>query len=543
MTLNRKAIRAALILKEREQNDPVKNFMPSRDQLRLYSSKALRRLARGANRCGKTALNQIDCVATFRGIHPYRANYKGGRGAILIPRREVALGLWHRRFLEQSELYSPSGDMSKQPLIPEHEIGEIYFDKSTKPWVLKRITHKYTEKEFIFYWSAAGRAKLAFEGMSFDHAWIDEKAGGPDVIDELEARLTDARSQPDRRPDGGGIFWGSSEDDWNERLDEWVLRVEDEKSDPRYWFGCKLSSHDNPAVTDEGRAISADGMSSDMADIKMRGTNSLGGVHRVFPKFTKERHCVLSRRLEDSDNLWVGYDPGVAHPGGITVGVCSREDPSVLRIVKYIHSVKQTLRWEAGQLATFLLGRRPAWFIYDPATNKLEKTSGTTVLMQMLDLFRDMSIKPMNIRRAYHRHIPGIATVISMLDPDQRNPDCPPRLVYEQPTAENNLTIWAQQMAGYKGRPAQRFTGQGGVIKVNDEAPDTTRYISHIFSGYNELWSCGPNLSGYSVPFVAFESVAEQISQEELEKREREKRSREIYERSRGRNRNTRPFS
>lgn len=480
----------------RRARDPLVHYTPTVTQNACFQSPALYRLILGGNQSGKTQHAVTETAAMARGLHPYRPSFGAMKILVVAPSRSQLAGIWGKRLLVECEM---PGEIGKYPLIPKWEVERVDWNQSPFGKYPGKITLK-NGTEIFFAIAGDQHSWERIQGFSFDAIVRDEAVGNSRLAAELMMRLAKAQSNPDR-PWSGCILWSATPTLVNDEFEEFRARCEGGIEGHELFF---IHANENPAVTMEVRNRLRASMSEEEAAIRIDGTGSALGGLRIYPQIRKDLHVLSADYVPTpTDNLWVSYDPGVAHPTGILISALAKDQPRLVRCVRFFNHKRMTLDYDVECLKHFLRGRPIECLMYDPAARKAEKATGKTVILQFEEKLRAAGIKiTRGTMRAYNRHEPGIALVRHYLAPSAKRGATgattyeAPMVVFN-PSQESGCRLGLQQMMSYQSHEAGKVTGEGGVVKKNDEFPDCLRYLlcarpAWVDRGSNPpLWETG----------------------------------------------------
>lgn len=488
--------RAKAELERRKRCDPLQWVSPTPSQeaflRRDTVSDAPFSLISALNRAGKSFASCLDLAWTLRGVHPYKKNYSNLTIMQFTPTRGQAVDVIGKKLFDDSEIKLPEGAPKEaygKPMIPPWEISEL-----NRPLIAgMRVPVSCTLKNgnrLLFSWSGAADQDKRIAGRRLDAVYIDEEAGTPELFAEVAARLLDARSDKDR-PGLGYFVWAYTNTRYNEAYENFMARSEQGAPGHKTFI---LLPGENPAVDTVQREMLAGLMTEDQANIRMRGGTDAGDLVSIYGKqWSDERHISSDPyHITPEDNLWVGYDPGVDHPTGMVVGAINKAEPLTVHIVKVWNYKGETIERDANNLRDWLSGRKIAGFVYDTNLKNRDRGGGPSVLTRFKELLATRGIIPMaGFYQSKKNHAPGIALVRHYLDPNPDDRTLPPLLMLDPPTPENGVGILRNQILKYRGKEATKFTGAGGVVKKDDEAIDSLRYMLMVRPSYNKSWACG----------------------------------------------------
>lgn len=487
--------KAKAILERRKRRDPLQWFVPSPTQeqfLRRDTVKEPFTLVGSLSRGGKTAITMADLALMLRGIHPYRQNYRNLTIAVFTPTRMQAANVLAHKLFDDSEMLLPEGspkEARNQPMIPEWEIERLSRPMQAGMRVPKEVVLKNGNRA-IFSWTGADDQDAKIAGLKLDAAYIDEEAGTPRLFAEISSRLGDALSDP-TRPGLGFFVWAYTNTRYNDAYENFKQRSEERVPGHKTFI---IMPGENPAITAEARKMLAGTMDADQAKIRMEGGGDAGALVQIYHKQWGDARHLLDHdyQISPTDNLWVGYDPGVDHPMGMMIVAINREMPLRMTGVMAWNSRGETIENDANHLRDWLRGRKLAGFVYDTNLKNKDRGGGPSVLQRLRELLLSRGIDPMGgWYQSKKNHSPGIAMCRHYLDPNPDDRTVPPLFVLSKPNDQNCLGIVRQQILKYRGMESTKFTGAGGVVKKDDEFCDIFRYLSLQRPSYNPQWACG----------------------------------------------------
>jgi len=473
--------------------DPLQHFTPTptQEQFLRRSVDDWAALIASVNRGGKSTIACVDLALLLRGIHPHRPNHRNITVIQFTPSRLQAANVIGLKLFKKSELFLPNAPagLSDMPMIPKWEIAKLNEPNVGGMKVPYECIMKNGNR-LLFSWSGVDGVAKRISGLKIDAAYIDENSGTQALFDEMYPRLLDAQSDP-TRPGLGFFVWPNTNVTYNEAYSAFVERVDRGVAGHRVFT---IGKHENPAISQEKREALKDVLSVDAARIRMDGDVTAGELVGIYTKQWDDLRHVMTREYEvhHTDNLWIGYDPGVDHPMGMMVCAIGRENPMRLHVVKCWNSRGETIEHDANNLREWLRGRRIAGFVYDTNLKNRDRGGGPSVLARLKDLLADRGIIPhAGYYQSKKNHAPGIALCRHYLDPNPDDRTIPPLLVLSKPTDANGTGILRQQILKYRGKEATRFTGAGGVVKKDDELIDAWRYVAMQRPCWTQEWVCG----------------------------------------------------
>lgn len=469
--------RAKLMLAARRASDPCYQFplrMTATQKL-FWDCRALTQLLEGLNQSGKTMTNLVKAAAIFRGVHPGYPVPEGRKLKVLFicPTRKQANAVFYKRLFQDCEIPDAPGyaSLAGKPLIPANEIvnGRPKTQEvgMTVPIYCKLINGN----EAYFIWSDSPKTWEAIQGITgLDLAVFDEDAGAVDLLNEVKARQLKSRSDA-ALGWGGMTLWSATPTTGSEALDnvrEMCLQC-DAQGDHRMYQRFVIAKGENPAVSEAALAEFSSSMTSDEADIRVHGVSSRLDTMKIYPRLDYDRHVAGSCHVvSPSDNIWVVFDPGWAHPFGMLVFVVTAGRPNAIRLVQFWAATKTERREIVRDLACWLDGRFVEAIVVDPAANSDKGGVGQTTKQQLAELLDEFKVvSRQGILNGQNRHDHGIPLVEQWIDEG--------RIIFDPATDDNGMARCWTEMVKYRKKkgPDGRVTG---VFKEHDEAPDCIRY-------------------------------------------------------------------
>ncbi len=497
-------------LDELNRTNAAYGYTPTLTQRVFRDSTARYKLLTGPNRGGKTGHIAWEVAACAQRIHPLRSVHSTtGVYLVLAPSLEQIADPWGKKLLKKSEL---EGDYKNFPFIPECEIRSIEYSKGSSS---KAVRHIYMKNghEILFMPSGDENVWKRLEGKQLLGVALDESSGNIQLMQEILMRLLDTNSDQKIVEEAGGawMYWGATDTKFNEAFVWMMERCNDEKQ--KDWAAFWIDPSENPAIQQEEREKLRDIIGEEQAAIRLDGTGTSLGLITIYgEQWSDEKHISESEiPILPEDNLWVSYDPGVAHPTGILCGSISPRNERQLRVHRFYNHKRKTVEFDLQCIADWLQGRWLEGFILDPAAKKTDK-GGDSVASQITRGLDKFGIKVRRgIQYGYNRHEPGIAQT-------RRHLVAGNVLVDKQ---GEGCELFCYQMRKYRGRPETNFTGPQGVVKKEDEGPDVLRYWISKHPAWVER---PPNIIDYRKPnptlkemVSAPELVPEDISPDQAE--------------------------
>ncbi len=460
------------------------NFKPSPVQASYLQSDSPFRVIIGGNRAGKTTTNAVDLAYIARGLHPYRKIPFARKLRILVltNTRAQAANVFGRKLFVASELPGRFHDI---PLIPPAEVKVDYLKVGVHVPYAAQTKHA----EMLFAWSAADNVWERLQGQKLDMCYFDEDAGTTKLVEEIFMRGMDARSAAEA-PWLGGINWSATPTTSTDGYLHFRRYCQENNPSKSYFY---IPPGDNPAISKEATAEARKFLGARQSQVRVDGTKDATDLILIYGEQWKDdRHVAATPHpITPATNLWLGYDPGMDHPTGMVLAAIDADQPLRLNIVRTWVHARQTLEFDARVLDEFLCGRRLAGLIYDYAA-KTQLKFGGSVIEELQKILARKNMAPLfGYYQAKKMREAGITMVRHYLDPDPYDPDAPTLLRLDPATEANGNGILRQQFLAYRGKESTRFTGEGGVVKKDDDAIDCIRYLCMHRIAYNPDGACG----------------------------------------------------
>lgn len=453
-----------------QQLDPVVNFRPWPTQLRCFTSRARYRWIGGANRKGKSALLAYEAAAVARRLHPTRSVSKPTTGLILAPSREQLQDPWEKKLLSNSELSGFEG----RPFIPPWEVKKVWHTHGAGAPTLKQLDLK-NGNIIRFGVSKDPESWKRRAGQALAWILLDESEGDLNLLNELYPRLLDANKDPQIVAEAGGgwLLWGATPTTANIALMRFIASCDDPKEPD--WEGFRLGEADGDDADRRERERLRGAFSEEDFELRMKGTANFVDRLLIYGKQWDESVHTLPHDYEpiDTDNIWIGYDPGGAgkesHDTGIMFAVITKDEPKTIKVWRYVRRNRTTLGYDVELMANILRGRSVEGFVPDPSINKTEKGSGKSLRQQLKEeLVRQKIRVNRGLIHVLNRHDPGIKRVQTYLEQG---------LIQINPSKESGGQLVRSQLVSYRSYEPGIYQGVKGVVKVDDEAPDCLRYL------------------------------------------------------------------
>lgn len=467
------AQRALLTLAIRRQQDAVRQFQPSPTQAACRASRARFRLLMGPNRSGKTGYAAWEIAAAARRLHPTRSTQVAGTFLVFAPSRDQLTDPWAKKLLRQSELKGPCFE---HPFIPDEEIESVHYTYGAGEPTVKVILLKNGNSIWFFVsgdphvWK-----RVQGRGMVLGIA-IDESAGTRQLLMECAARLLDANNNDLVRSQAGGawLLWSCTETTVNDALIETKAKCESPDFPDFELF--KISPDECPAISMVEREKLRDFMDADEYAMRMLGTGSALQSMMVYPQWDDKRHVATADYVpDDTDNLWIGYDPGTNFTG-IVLAAITKDTPMTLRVVRCWQPTRQTIEQDVAMIRDHLQGRTLEGWVYDQAARKVEKV-GESVIAKLHRIL--MGPDGIKIRRGLSmgrsRYEDGVPLVRHYLTPG-RVANTPP-LIQVNPSPASGCGLLRQQMLYAHFTDNAWELKEDNISKGNDHLSDALRYL------------------------------------------------------------------
>ncbi len=449
-----------------------------------------------SQRSGKTTVLRATAAAYFRGIHPYRIRTQPVRVLVVAPSMMQLATIYRKGFFQGSELHVTEEQAKiwpdlksvvKKPLIPEDELAKNSKGKPDIQWGTSKfgrvpgVARHIDGSEIYFHISGDPNSWKRIEGLDFHCVCRDEASGDDNIGNTLITRLMEHWDKPDF-PDAGFYLWGASElQVITERIE--FLKKCKEGAKHHAWFF--LENSDNPKVTQKNREDAAEMLGKEEADKRIWGTTTAISGQLVYGRhFSRERH-ILKELYEPSPqaNLWIGWDPGTAHPFGLVCAAIEPERPSQLRVVRCYSETRKTLDYQANCIAEWLDGRFLEGLVFDSAgATKGGYSRGESWFVQLEEALTQLGVK---IHRGMipgkNRYDVGIPLVWRYLDPDPTNNKADPLLLINPPSPlAPGCEMLVEQFLAYRFKKAIA-NGDGlkgeAIHRQFDDLLDPCRYI------------------------------------------------------------------
>jgi hypothetical protein len=492
---------AQRIIEQRKKQDPCLYVKPSPTQEKFYKSPALYRLLTGQNQGGKTFWVCLELAKMLRGLHEHRPWFGPVKSLVLCKSRKQAAEIFGPYLLKGS---GAAGQADQYPMIPAYEIAHVGWN-SVGVKVPIKVELK-NGSEILFAWSGMAAADELVQGLKVDVVVIDEDACDRQLMDELLPRLLIAQSNEAKKW-SGCIMWSATGIRSNDVFHEFR-----EKSLSPDWIDYAMFTlvGENPSVSASATARLAENLSPEQRRIRVEAIATGHNIVSIF-NWEDHRHVAPSDYEPGPyDNLWASVDPGWRNYFAIMVAAISREQPRLLRVVRFFAHRKLTIEQNLEILAEYLNGRFLVGLTCDHSGGVItEKGSGKSVMWQIEEAMSKMGIvSRMGVLARHNRRDHGIPMVQRALDEGR---------IICNPTSEG-CGLFRQMMIAYQKKPETAFSGLGNVKDKNTEGPDCMRYLvvrEPVWDDY------GPNIARGTVhqdPIERLEAIPEEVLTPEMRK-------------------------
>lgn len=449
-----------------------------------------------AQRSGKTTVLRASAAAYFRGIHPFRLRTKPVKILVVAPSMAQLATIYKRGFLnasmlhvteEQKKIWPDLENVVKRPLIPESEIAKNSKGKPDISWGVSKfgkvpglIPH-VDGSEMYFHISGDDNSWKRIEGMDFMAIFRDEADGNENIGNTFITRLMEHWDKPDY-PDAGFYLWGASELQVVTERIEFLKKCQEGQ---KHYAFFRLDNSDNPKVTQKNREDAAEMLGKEEADKRIWGTTTAISGQLVYGRhFSRQRH-VLQELYEPSPqaNLWIGWDPGTAHPFGLVCAAIEPERPSQLRVVRCYSETRKTLDYQANCIAEWLDGRFLEGLVFDSAgATKAGYSKGESWFLQLEEALTQLGVKlHRGMLPGKNRYDVGIPLMWRYLDPDPSNNKADPLILINPPGPKSpGCETLIEQLLAYRFKKSiQDGAGLKGdaIHRLFDDLADPLRYL------------------------------------------------------------------
>lgn len=479
---------ARALLARRRASDPLEHYQPIVTFQKCSQEKARFVCVRSANQVGKSAYLAWITASLARGRHPYLPYFGPSKGLLVVPSRAQAAVIYGTRLLKKSEL---AGAMHDYPFIPKHEVSRIDYAVSPVGRYPGLITMR-NGSTVMTVLSGDPNSWKRLEGMTFDWVVRDEVAGNENMGNEIIPRLvaSHSRALSGQQPWGGRMWWAATETKFNEEWNDFKSRCDTHVEDHAMYK--PKPEEANSYVSMEARQAMSTTMSETAYKIRGTGETDAGDLVQIYGQQWNDKRHMLAEDyvIRPSDNINIGWDPGVDHPTGIVIGVSSIDAPCQVKVVKCFLHARESLDFDIECLHSFLLGRKIATFVYDSAAATRHKHA-RALIHELMDKMENRGYRPLGgYVKSDKRHAVGINTVREYLDPKPFDKMAMPLLVLN-PSKESGCQMLRSQLIGYHGKESTNFTGAGGVVKKDDDLADASRYLLRSNPTWSASYQCG----------------------------------------------------
>lgn len=479
---------AARVLAAYNQTLAVHHYKPSPTQLRFHESLAHDRLLTAGGRGGKTTAALWDLSTCVLGCNPHRPWYGPVVAIVLCVSRQNATMVVQRKLLEACEL---PGEIGNSPFLPHDEIdwdqcGDLksHFGRTYYHIRLKNGSMIH------FGWSGDENSWKKLQGIKADYVYIDENAGNDKLVIELMKRLLDVQSDPGKQPWGGCLVWGATGTIVNPCFERFRERCIKGEADSAAFV---IPPGETGAISKSVHERFAKKLTKEQRKIHIDGTETASSLTYIFGKQWDDRRHVLDRdaEIEDTDNIIIGWDPGMDHPTGILVCLIKKSRPSQLICAKFFNHRMMPVEYDVECLHSYLKGRKIGLFVYDYRAKERHKHAPPLLHALTTRMEAKGYVPVQGYYPSDKRHEVGIQTVRAYLDPDTFNKSVEPNIKVS-PSDESGGLLMRSQIVSYRGKEETNFTGPGGVVKKDDEFPDCLRYVCRLVPAWSAALVCGP---------------------------------------------------
>lgn len=479
--------KARKILADYKAGLAVSHYKPSPTQLRFHQSLAHDRLLTAGGRGGKTTAALWDLATVALGMNPWKPWYGPVVIIVLCISRQNAAAVVQRKLLEACEL---PGKIGTEPFLPH---GEIDWDESASAKVPYRTYYNVKLKNgsmIHFGWSGDTHSWEKLQGIKADYVYIDENAGSEKLVIELMKRLLDVQSDATKQPWGGCLVWGATGTIVNPTFERFRERCLKGEADSAAFV---IPPGETGAVSKAVHERFAKKLSKEQRKIHIDGTETASSLTYIFGKQWDDRRHLLAQDavIEDTDNIVIGYDPGMDHPTGILVCLIKKAKPGQLVCAKFFNHRLMPVEYDVECLHSYLKGRKIGLFVYDYRAKERHKHAPPLIHALTTRMEAKGYVPIQGYYMSDKRHEVGIATVRAYLDPDVYNKSVEPMIVVS-PSEESGGQLMRSQLVSYRGKEETNFTGPGGVVKKDDEFPDCLRYVCRLVPSWSAALMCGP---------------------------------------------------
>lgn len=479
--------RAKQILDQYRAGLAVAHYHPSPTQQRFHESMAHDRLLTAGGRGGKTTAALWDLATVALGCNQFKPWYGPVVIIVLCISRQNAAAVVQRKLLEACEL---PGTIGQKPFLPHDEID---WDESASAKVPYRTYYHIKLKNgsmIHFGWSGDTHSWEKLQGIKADYVYIDENAGSEKLVIELMKRLLDVQSDASKQPWGGCLVWGATGTIVNPTFERFRERCLKGMNDSAAFV---IPPGETGAISKAVHERFGAKLTKEQRKIHIDGTETASSLTYIFGRQWDDRRHMLTRdaEIEDDDNVFIGWDPGVDHPTGILIALIKKNKPNQLVCAKFFNHRLMPVEYDVECIHSYLRGRKVGLFVYDYQA-KVRHKHAPPLLHVLSSRMESRGYIPINgYYQSDKRHDVGIATVRSYLDPNTYDKTVDPQIVIS-PSEEAGGILMRSQLVSYRGKEETNFTGPGGVVKKDDEFPDCLRYVCRVCPSWSASLICGP---------------------------------------------------
>jgi hypothetical protein len=482
---------AGRILEAMRAEYPLMSYQPSPTQLAFHTDCTPNKLITTGGRGGKTTSCMAEVAWLAMGTHPHKQNYGPISVLVLSVTRQNASQVAQKKLYHECELPGPIGH---KPFIPGNEVAEYGSVKSGfRTYYQVRLRNGSVINHA---WSDDPKSWLKAQGAQYDLIVIDEARCTARLLRELDKRLWDARSSAkrgDKPPWAGTLLWGATGTENSRPFEDFRRKCMD-PSIATYGFYL-IKPGETGAIDTSVLAEAASHMTLEEREIHIEGTRTAAGMTNIYgQQWDDARHMLPVDHIPSPmANLHLGWDPGARKSSNAMAIKCVEPTaPHHGIMVKFFLTTGKTLDHNIALLRHWLRGRRLATVCYDNSADTTHQHADSlmTVFQQKMNAF-DMA--PLaGYFQSKKGHYYGIMKMREAFDPDHYDKTVRP-LLQINPSEESGGQIFRFQALNYQGKEETRFTGPGAIIKKDDDALDSCRYLQvvAITSGYNADWACG----------------------------------------------------
>lgn len=463
------------ILEQRRSKDPVQQYRPVPTFAQAMACTMLDICIQSVNQVGKSAFLQWTVAALARGLHPAHPWYGPVRIAVIVPHRTHAVD-WTDRLLKECRFGGDLAHLTGFPYIPKTEIEHItYAHGSAAGKYAGKILLKNGSEIFLAL-SGDDKSWKTIEGWTFDHLVRDEYAGSENMGATIGRSLLAVRSNAAKV--GGGLYlWATTSTDPNEEWEAFRDSCRTGQRPRAAYFEVNPSEAYN-YVSKEARDAWAATLSEEQRSIRATGGSTASTslyIYRRFFDAHKHRLCQhLDYQPGPTDNLVVGYDPGISDPCGILMGYISPERPETIIFVKFIHYRHGTRLDHVHHIRDWADGRLITWFVCDPNINKRESNG----VRHAVTFFQDLETAKVRVDgdpiMGRNRNVDGIPLVEDYLT--EKTPGV--TLIFDM--AGEGMAAGVEQMRNYRYKQNQDGSISSDTYSsrsVRDEMNHIVKYV------------------------------------------------------------------